>query len=289
MDLDNNLIKTILVFQQNEITEHKVYKALSERTKGKNSEILNIISQDELRHYNFWKKFTKKELLPKKIAVFKYLLLSRIFGLSFSIKIMENLEGNAQKEYAKISEQISQVTTHIREERKHEKALIEMLDEKRLNYLGSIISGLNDAWIELVGELAGFAFAFQDPRIIGFAGLIAGIAQFLSSSASEIQIYFSRKNEETRSALRASIYEGIVYLITVGLLVFPFFILENYWTSFLITIISLFVVLSFLTYYVSVIKGLSMKSMFPTMLGIMIGVGTLAYVIGWIAKIVIGI
>ena len=31
------------------------------------------------------------------------------------------------------------------------------------------------------------------------------------------------------------------------------------------------------------------KAMFPTTLGIMIGVGTLAYVIGWIAKIVIGI
>ena len=84
MDLDNNLKKTILVFQQNEITEHKVYKALSERTKGKNSEILNIISQDELRHYNFWKKFTKKELLPKKIAVFKYLLLSTIFFIFFN-------------------------------------------------------------------------------------------------------------------------------------------------------------------------------------------------------------
>lgn len=48
---------------------------------------------------------------------------------------MENLEGNAQKEYAKISEQISQVITHIREERKHEKDLTEILDEKRLNYL----------------------------------------------------------------------------------------------------------------------------------------------------------
>lgn len=124
------------------------------------------------------------------------------------------------------------------------------------------MSSLNDAWIDLIGELAGFNFAFQDPRIIGFAGLIAGIAQFLSSSASEIQIYLSRKNEKTRTALKASIYEGIVYLITVGLLIFPFFILDNYWTALLITIISVFGVLSFLTYYVSVIKGLSMKSMF---------------------------
>ena len=35
--------------------------------------------------------------------------------------------------------------------------------------------------------------------------------------------------------------------------------------------------------------GLRAKARFPTMLGIMIGVDTLAYVIGWIAKIEIGI
>jgi len=217
------------------------------------------------------------------------LLLATIFGLTFSIIKMEQGEAKAQKAYAELSKKIPEVKTFIQEEARHEKALIDMLDEKRLNYLSSIISGLNDAWIELVGELAGFAFAFQDPRLIGFAGLITGIAQFLSSSASEIQIYFTRKDEETRSKLKASVHEGIIYLITIILLVLPYFILENFWLAFIITGISAFFMLSFLTYYVSVIKGLSMKSMFPIMLGIMIGVGTIAFIIGWITKTIIGI
>lgn len=289
MELDKKLIKSLLLFQQNEINEHKVYHFLSEKTKGKNSEILERISQDELRHYNFWKQYTKKDLYPKKSFVIKYAILATIFGSTFSIIKMEQREDRAQKAYEEISKKIPKAKMHIQEENKHEKALIEMLDEKRLNYLGSIISGLNDAWIELVGELAGFTFAFQDPRIIGFAGLIAGIAQFLSSSASEIQIYLSRKNEETRSALKASIYEGIAYLITVGLLIFPYFVLDNYWIAFLITGVSVFLVLSILTYYISVIKRLSLRSMFPIMLGIMFGVGTLAYIIGYIAKTIIGI
>jgi VIT1/CCC1 family predicted Fe2+/Mn2+ transporter len=289
MSLDNNLLEKILIFQQNEINEHNVYSFLSRRTKGKNSKILNKISQDELRHYNFWKQITKKDIPAKKISVLKYLILATVFGLTFSIIKMEKQEEKAQIAYTEISKKIPKAYTHILEENKHEKALFEMLDENRLNYLSSIISGLNDAWIELVGELAGFTFAFQDPRIIGFAGLIAGIAQFLSSSASEIQIFLTRRNEQTRSALKASVYEGVAYLITVGLLIFPYFVLENYWMAFLITVVSVFFVLSLLTYYLSVVRGLSLRSMFPIMLGIMAGVGSLAYVIGLIAKTILGI
>lgn len=216
-----------MIFQQNEINEHKVYHFLSEKTKGKNSAILKKISQDEYRHYLFWKNLTKKDLLPKKSYVYKYILMASIFGLTFAIIKMEQKESRAQKAYARISTKIPAAKIHVEEENRHEKSLIEMLDEKRLNYIGSIISGLNDAWIELVGELAGFTFAFQDPRIIGFAGLIAGIAQFLSSSASEIQLYLSRKNAETRNALKASVFEGVAYLITVGFLISPYFILDN--------------------------------------------------------------
>ena len=67
MALETSLIAKILVFQQTEITEHQVYKFLSEKTKGKNSKILLRISQEELRHYNLWKKFTNKDMpLPAK-------------------------------------------------------------------------------------------------------------------------------------------------------------------------------------------------------------------------------
>ncbi|KON33571.1 MAG: hypothetical protein AC479_04055 [miscellaneous Crenarchaeota group-6 archaeon AD8-1] len=289
MALKSYLLEKILVFQQTEITEHEVYSFLSERSKGKNSAILKQISEEELHHYNIWKKFTHKDLPPKKILVYKYLLLALIFGFTFSIKKMEQGEGKAQKAYSEISNEIPEVKTFIIEEGIHEKKLIDMLDEKRLNYLSSIITGLNDAWIEVVGQLAGFTFAFQDPTIIGFAGLITGIAQFFSSSASEIQLYLTKKDEETTIKLRASLHEGIIYLITVILLVLPYFILENFWVAFFITGVSAFFMLTFLTYYVSVIKEVSMKSLIPIMLGIMIGVGTIAFIIGWIAKTIIGI
>jgi VIT1/CCC1 family predicted Fe2+/Mn2+ transporter len=78
-------------------------------------------------------------------------------------------------------------------------------------------------------------------------------------------------------------------LLAVGVLIFPYFIPDNYWYAFLFTGVSGFFVLSILTYYISIIKRLSLSSMYPSMLGIMFGVGTLAYIIGFIAKTIIGI
>ena len=102
--LDNKTKKKILDFQKSEITEHFIYDKLSQVIKGShNKDILKQISKDELRHYNFWKSFTDKEVCPSKFQIWKYYLISRIFGLTFGVKLMEKGEGNAQIEYDKIS------------------------------------------------------------------------------------------------------------------------------------------------------------------------------------------
>lgn len=164
-----------------------------------------------------------------------------------------------------------------------------MIDDERLDYVSSMVQGLNDALIELAGELAGFTFALQNPRLIGFAGLIAGVAQFLSSSASELEIYLSRKTEKNKRALKSSFQEGIIYMLTVLLLIIPYFILTSYNTALLFTVISAFLIILFFTYYVSVVKGLSFRRMFFTVVTVTLGVGGVAFLIGWIAKVVLNL
>lgn len=63
----NELIK----IQKKEITEYVVYGKISRRIKGKNSEILKEISEDELKHYNQWKKYTDIEVTPNRLTVIK--------------------------------------------------------------------------------------------------------------------------------------------------------------------------------------------------------------------------
>ena len=283
----SGLETSILQFQQREINQYEVYSRLASKANEPNRQIIENISKEELQHYEFWITFTKKNLTPNRITVLKYQLLSIIFGFMFSIKLMESNEKKAQAEYTLVSRKIPEAREFLLEESKHETSLVEMIDEKRLNYVEVIISGLNDAWIELIGQLAGFTFAFQDPKIVGFAGLIAGIAQFLSSSASEIQLFFSKRNQETRTALRGSLFEGLIYLLTVGLLVVPYFVLANYWHALALTVSTALTIITFFTYYSSVIRSKSLKSMLPIMLGITAGVGAAAFAVGMIAKTIL--
>jgi VIT1/CCC1 family predicted Fe2+/Mn2+ transporter len=164
-----------------------------------------------------------------------------------------------------------------------------MIDEKRLNYLSSIISGLNDAMIELAGELAGFTFALQNPSLIGFAGLIAGIAQFLSSSASEIELFLTERTLENKKAIKKSFLEGSIYLITVFFLIIPFFILQNPFYSMAIAGFNSFIIIILFTYYVSVVKELSLKKLFSITILITLGIGLLSFIIGWIVKIILNL
>lgn len=87
--ISQDLKNTILEFQRKEITEHEIYRKLAEKTGGKNAEVLKRISDDELRHYNVWKKYTQKEIDLDRLSVLKYLIISTIFGLTFVMKIME--------------------------------------------------------------------------------------------------------------------------------------------------------------------------------------------------------
>ena len=287
--LDQNLEKKLLKIQRKEITEHVVYAALAEKSKGRNAEILRGISDDELRHYKIWRELTQKDVQPNRLSILKYLILSRLFGVVFVMKIMEGNEAKAQQTYIEVSRDLDEAKRILQDEIAHENSAVEMIDEERLNYVSSTIQGLNDALIELAGELAGFTFAFQNTVLIGFAGLIAGIAQFLSSSASELEIYLSQRTEENKEKLKTSLFEGLIYLITVFFLVTPFFLVDNYYFALGVTAINSFLIIAFFTYYVSVVKGLSIKKMFLTIVLITVSLGALAFVIGWIVTVVLGL
>jgi len=126
---DPKVKKTILQAQKNELTEHFIYLRLAEKTKGKNKQVLKQIGQDELNHYNFWKKYTKQELQPNKFKIYFYLLTARLFGLTFAIKLMEQGEEEAQVVYQKISHLFPGAKKIVKEEDEHEKKLISLINE----------------------------------------------------------------------------------------------------------------------------------------------------------------
>ncbi|MEM7815758.1 MAG: VIT1/CCC1 transporter family protein [Candidatus Aenigmatarchaeota archaeon] len=288
--IDAKTMGKILSFQKNEITEHIIYSRLSRSAKDpENKKLLEGISRDELAHYNFWKGITGMEAKPSKMKIWKYLLIAKIFGLTFGMKLMEGGEEGAQEAYGKISKSVPKAIKILRDEDRHEQELLGMISEERLKYVGSIVLGLNDALVELTGTLAGLTFAFQNTQIISLAGLITGIAASFSMGASE---YLSTKSEETaelRSPKKASAYTTIAYILTVLFLISPFFLLSNHFLALALTIVNALIVIFIFTFYISVARSLPFRRRFAEMAAISLGIASITFLIGMLIRVFLGI
>jgi vacuolar iron transporter family protein len=288
MQISESVRKQVLGFQQTEITEHHIYKRLAKKVNSpENAKIIEQIAEDELRHYNGWKKYTNQDIEPRWFYVWFYYLISVIFGFTFGIKLMEQGEESAQENYAGLSNTIPEALKFQHEEDVHEEQLINMLDEERLRYAGSIVLGLNDALVELTGALAGLTLALQDVKLIALSGLITGIAASMSMAASE---YLSTRSEDTsKQPVRAAIYTGIAYIITVALLVMPYLLFDDYILDLIITLTIAVIIIAVFNYYISVAKDESFRARFTEMAGLSLGVALFSFVIGYFIRQWLGI
>ena len=288
MQLSEDIRKKVILFQQTEITEYHIYKRLSKRIKSEeNAKILDQIAEDELRHYKGWKEYTKEEVQPRWFFVWFYYIVSMLFGFTFGVKLMEMGEQAAQKNYADVAKAIPEATKYQAEEDKHEHQLIEMLDEERLQYAGSVVLGLNDALVELTGALAGLTLALQNTKLIALSGLITGIAASLSMAASE---YLSTRSEKTsKHPVRAAIYTGIAYISTVTLLILPYLLFDNYYIDLAISLSTAVIIIAVFNYYISVAKGESFRERFIEMAGLSLSVAAFSFVIGYFIRLWLGI
>jgi vacuolar iron transporter family protein len=278
----------VLRLQRNEITEHFIYGQLATLEKQpEKSAILQKLSAEELNHYNLFKWVTERETPPDKFKVARYVFFARALGLNFVLRSMENGESAAQKAYDPLRAVSPKLDEIIRDEERHESALLNMIDEERLRYVSSVVLGLNDALVELTGALVGFTLALQNTRLVAIVGLITGIAASMSMAASE---YLSTKHEASdKNPLKASVYTGCTYVSTVILLVLPYFLINNIFVCLAAVVLFALLIIFLFTYYVSVAKNLDFKKRFFEMAGISLGIAAVNFGIGLIVRKVFGI
>jgi len=288
MELEPAIRQKLITFQRLEITEHHIYQRIAGAVRSpENRQVLEKIAQDELRHYQLWKKYTGAEVKPDRWAIWKYTLISRLFGFTFGIKLMERGEEKAQGNYAALRGVIPEIETWIQDENAHESALIGMLDEELLQYAGSVVLGLNDALVELTGALAGLTLALQNVKLIALSGLITGIAAAMSMAASE---YLSTRSEQTsKHPVRAAIYTGIAYIITVALLILPYLLFENYYLDLAWSLVTAVLIIAGFNYYISVAQDEPFRRRFLEMAGLSLGVAAFSFVIGFLIRQILGI
>lgn len=219
-----------------------------------------------------------------------YVFLSKMLGFTFVTQLMMDVKERSVHHYVKRSEgfpveKVQKIDALIQQERD----LIAQLKERRLDFVGAIILGMNDALVEITGSVAGFTLSMSNTKMIAVAGLIAGIAASLSMAASEFMAERSEGN--IKKAATAAIYTGFSYLLTVMLLVLPFFALpaHDYMLALLFTVIIAVIIIFVFSFYMAVAKELSFKQRFLEMVFVSVGVAALTFFIGFIVKNYIGI
>ena len=287
--ISDEALALIRKMQRSEITESVIYEKIAKFAKGEeNKKVLQRLSKEEKDHYNIWKKYTHIDIKPKKFKIFKYKLLARIFGFTFAVKLMEKGEEIAQDKYDLLAKEIEESIVIKQQEEEHEKALLSMLDEERLQYVGSMVLGLNDALVELTGSLAGFTFAMQNTKLIALSGLIIGISATFSMASSE---FLSARSEGRDDAFKSCLYTGIAYLVTVVLLIAPYLLLGNsmYMVALGIMIGIVLLIILVFTYYTSIAQDKPFKSRFLEMAIISVTVAVVSFFVGILAKNIFGV
>ncbi|MBR3843425.1 MAG: VIT1/CCC1 transporter family protein, partial [Christensenellaceae bacterium] len=272
--------KVVLKMQQNELTESVIYEKIAHFAKGdENKQTLLRLAKEEKAHYHIWKSYTGVEMKPQKGKILRYTLIARLLGFTFAVKLMERGEENAQIEYNLLAKEVAESAQIRSEEEEHEKALLSMLDEESLQYVGSMVLGLNDALVELTGSLAGFAFALQNTKLIALSGLIVGVSATFSMASSE---FLAARSEGRTDALKSCSYTGIAYLITVILLILPYLLLpsESFLAALFIMLAIVILIIAGFTYYTSVAQDQKFGHRFIEMASISIGVAVLSFVVG---------
>jgi len=285
--------RRLIRLQKMEKNEMEVYKRLANREKNsENKKIFEKISLQENDHYNILKEKTNEDVNYSIIRVQFHVLTAIFLGLTFSLKLMEKIEQNAAAEYRDLG-----YDDIAKEEDEHEKELLSLLEEDALNYLSSIILGLSDALVELTGALAGLTLAFQELRIVALAGLVTGISASFSMAASEFLA--TKEENENRSPIKAALFTGLSYIVTVLLLVTPYLLLDSdnqvifglepHLQALIITfIIGLFIIALF-NFYVSVAQDKSFTGKFIEMGLILLVVTFISFIIGLVLRESFGI
>ncbi len=276
---------SIEYFIREEIKAYHIYGRLaSMERKPAVKKLLLELQKEEWGHYQTLLHLSeKKDYAVPHLNIWLYVFLRWAFGFTFTIKLLElgekkgielyrayanSTKGEAHREH---------ILKIVESELHHENDLIEHIKEEKVEFLGSIVLGLNDGLIELTGALVGFSYAFADPRMVALTGLITGISASLSMSASA---YMQAKQEPGKDPRKAAIYTGISYIVVVILLVFPFFLFTNVSIALLVMGGIILGIISAISYYTAVLFNRSFWKQLRQMLFFSIGVAAIAFLLG---------
>ena len=242
---------------ESEYKDHLVFLKLSAReTDPERKKILKQLSQQEEKHFLFWKEILDGyNPKPHRFLQVFILILRYVFGITFTVKYMERNEKHMIAIYRSIRSQFdgeagTQLEEMIADEEKHEDFFIGQIDEGVVKYLGFIVLGLADAIIEITGVHAGFLGVTSSTTMAGVAGLIVGFAAAISMATAA---YLQAKQDTERNSFTSAMITGFSYILAVVSLALPYFLFDSMLMAFITSLIMAMLLTAYFTFFTAVI------------------------------------
>lgn len=280
-------------FAREEYRDYIIYTKLAAREKSPQfKKILEEFIVHERGDFEFWKKLAaQKEFHVGIVRILFYKFFRKIFGLTFTAKLLEGRERKTGKLYAAYVETVTdpalkkEIRDIIAHESYHERQLINQVEERRLKFVSSIILGLNDGLIELTGALVGFSFALGENKLVALAGTITGVSAALSMAASA---YMQARYEPGKNPKMSGFITGLSYIAVVALLVSPFFLAEVVIALPAMAVL-VFIILIIVSLYSSVLLERPFLRQLIEMFVFSVGVAIVAFLIGLFFRELVGV
>jgi VIT1/CCC1 family predicted Fe2+/Mn2+ transporter len=271
---------------RDEYIDHRVYSYLAKIEKNEErKKILENFGKMEHEHYIFWKSLMKKEMKDSSldnIRIKLFILFKYIFGLIFTIKLMERNEKRVIEEYKKLLNKFEGETKQkleliIKDEIEHENFWMNQMKDETTRYLGFIILGLADAIIEITGVHAGFLGVTASTIIAGIAGLVVGISASLAMASAA---YLQAKQDEGSNPRISAIYTGVFYILAAVALATPYFMTHDMLVAFLSSLVIAVMLIGFFNFYSSVIFERKFAKEFLTSTIIILVTASISFIVG---------
>lgn len=268
---------------RDEYRAYAIYRSLSSSRLLKKDirEIFRRFSEEEYRHYIYWKGIAGECVSPiTRLSRALYALLLLLFGATITLKVLERGEERSRSRYSELrgagipEEDIEAIE---KEEEEHESLLISSIDEGRVRYLSSIALGVSDALVELTGIYMGSLGLFAAASSVGLVGLIAGISASISMGVAS---FSQAKHAGAPRPLYSALYTMGAYLFVALSLALPYFLAHSLAQSFAIMMLIAVAVISYMSFYASVLYERGFARELAENLGLIIGIGVALYLLG---------
>lgn len=289
MEISTDAKKAFLRLQQSETTEAAAYEAMAESIKDEhNRKTLMDIAEEVRNQARSLETYTDTELEPDERKVKRYARMARVFGFTFAAKLIDRRKIKFERHSKRLMDEVPEIEQMEADEQERDRKLFDLLNEKRLSYVGAMILGMNDAIVEITGTLAGLTLAMQNTRLIALSGLITGVAATLSMAASE---YLAERSDGKSDAAKSGLMTGGAYFITVVILLLPYLILDDamYLLAMGIMLVLVVIILAAFNFYTSVARDVPFGKNFGQMCAISLGVAALSFVLGYAVRTFLGV